>query len=861
MKLKIQSAVLEKIPGVHASAMVLKNLNNHRKFTTVDQLLRGVCAQKKNELKNEARLKEINAVFQKGRSGNMVMPEALLLESDIRKITRGREIKGLNNLYSLVHYLGVKYMVPIFACDLDQTAEDINLDFAEAKQGKKARDIEVTPETVHTVIWFLNLGGYTRENFEKLPDEFVTLISKYCGGSDADIHMLDAENPEVDLGYESELEKEKKAEAKKASEEAADPETPPFLKDTTSASKAEKYLSRREIIRAAVYEAAKTLAYINEGEIEIETPADPANGSYSANIAMKLAKKLERPPIELAEKIVAEVKKPPFIGKIETAGPGFINFHLSTEYLAETLNLINSQKGNYGRSGMGMGVRALVEYSSPNIAKPLGVHHLLSTIIGQTLANLFRFAGYDTLSLNWPGDWGTQFGKLIYAYKTWGDEETVKKDPLNELLKLYVRFHNEEEKTPELVEKGREEFRKLEEGDEENNNLWEWFRDVSIKELDRIYKELGVSFDEYLGERMYLDDARDLIEEGLKRGIVEEGEKGALIVKFENDKYPPYMLKKADGTTLYSSRDLASLKDRIVRLKGNKIIYVIDVAQKLHLQQLFETARKFNWGPAELKHVAFGRMQLPEGKMSTRKGDVILLDEVLKEAKSRTAKIVEEKSADLSPEEKKHISEKMAVGAIKYNIISQNPETNITFDWDKMLSLDGNSGPYLQYTCARAKSILRKAAEAAPAPVKETAAPHVSERQTDLFMLAERAKNTPEKNETPSPSGLSGDANTESAPGEPAPAPYALPCELDLLLMFPRFPEIIEQAVNDYRPNVVTTWLYDLARAFNLFYNEAPVLNAETEALKASRLKLVEAFTRIMENGLTVLGMEVFERM
>lgn len=883
MKLKINQLVLDKIPGVQAGVIVLKNLNNRRKYTAVDQLLRGVCAQKKNELKSDIRLKEINAIFQKARSGNLVIPSSQLLESDINKIARGREIKSLNNLYTLVHYLGIKYLVPIFAYDLDTVGEDLEINFAESKQGKRPNDVEVTSETVHTVIWFVNLGGRTREDFEKIPAEFVNLLSKYCGGSDADIHILDADNPEADLNYESDLEKENLAakeaalveqmaqeakmeqekmerEAKSEQEEDTlhDPESPPFLKNTSVKTPNQPMTPKQEIqnaVFAAVNELLATAVPSAEEEnpsitledIEVEVPADLFNGRYSANIAMKLAKKMQKPPREIAEALIQLIQKPQFIGKIEAAGAGFINFHLSNKSLIETLNIITSQKGNYGRLGIGMGVRALIEYSSPNIAKPLGVHHLLSTIIGQTLSNLFRFAGYETLSLNWPGDWGTQFGKLIYAYKTWGDEETVKKDPLNELLKLYVRFHDEEEKTPELVEKGREEFRKLEEGDEENNNLWEWFRDVSIKELERLYKELGVSFDEYLGERMYLDDARQVIEDGLRMGIVEEGEKGALIVKFENDKYPPYMLRKADGTTLYSSRDLASLKDRIQRLKGDKIIYVIDVAQKLHMQQLFETARKFKWREAELKHVIFGRMHLPEGKMSTRKGDVILLDEVLKEAKNRTKKIVEEKSIDLSPEEKNHIAEKMAVGAIKYNIISQNPETNITFEWDRMLSLEGNSGPYLQYTCARAKSILRKAKEQADAPPPAPVHAHtsVSDRQTDLFMLTEETK----KQKTVAPAE------------QQATEPYTLKCEKELILMLTRFPEVIEQAVNEYRPNLVTTYLYDLARAFNGFYNEAPVLNAETEAQKTARLKLVEAFARVMENGLNVLGMEVFERM
>lgn len=861
------------MPGIQVGVLVLKNLKNQRKYTAVDQLLRGVCAQRKNELKNDTRNKQIQALFNAAREGNMVLPEAQLLESNIKKIGRAREINSPNNLYALIHYLGLKYLVPVFAYDLDTIGKDIHVDFIETKQGKRPEDIELSPETRHAVIWFINLGSQTKEDFTALPDEFINLIGKYCGGSDANIYILDADNTEADLDYESELEKELKEQASQNQEENTQneqesigqarsrtdnnesstsettPETeqPPFLKEDTPKKVSNEPATTKDQITQILERAVNKL--LNERpenaapqlEMDVETPSDPTHGDYSSSIALKLSKTLQKAPHEIANLLIQKIEKPDSIEKIEIAGPGFINFYLSANYLMQALKSINSLKTKYGRLGIGHGTKTLVEYSSPNIAKPLGVHHLLSTIIGQTIANMFKFAGYDTVTLNWPGDWGTQFGKLIYAYKTWGSEEEVKKDPLNELLKLYVKFHEEEEKNPELVEKGREEFKKLEEGDDENGNIWEWFRDISIKELERIYQKLGVGFDEYLGERMYLEDAKEIIKEGVEKGIIREGEKGALIVKFENDMYPPSMLQKADGTTLYASRDLASLKDRIVRLKGDKIVYVVDVAQKLHLEQLFETARMFNWGDAEFKHVIFGRMQLPEGKMSTRKGDVILLDEVLKEALNRTKKIVAEKSRELSDEEKNHIAEKMAVSAIKYNIVSQNPETNITFDWDKMLSLEGNSGPYLEYSYARAKSILRKADEETEIKPAST----TNDRQTDLFSLTKDVVAT----------------KSTGTAGENAEKPYSHQSEQRILHMLPRFPDVIEQAVKEYKPNLISNYLFDLARAFNSFYNEVHVLTAATEELKESRLKLVEAFAQVLQNGLTVLGIDTFERM
>lgn len=338
---------------------------------------------------------------------------------------------------------------------------------------------------------------------------------------------------------------------------------------------------------------------------------------------------------------------------------------------------------------------------------------------------------------------------------------------------------------------------------------------------------------------MYLESAKILIEQGKKQGIIQEGEKGALIVKFENEKYPPYLLQKADGTTLYSTRDLAALKDRIERFRPRKIVYVVDIAQSLHFQQLFATARKFSFPEIEkvqLIHVIFGRMQLPEGKMSTRSGDVILLEEVLHEAVERTKKIINEKSPHIAVDGKEYLANSIAVSALKYNIICQNRETNIIFDWDKMLALDGNSAPYLQYAYARAKSILRKAGD-----IQKPKEPVKSENQISLF-------HSPE-------------AHKQNLSDQIAARPFHHELEKKLLRLLVIFPEIIEQAVRECRPNIVTNYLFELARTFSSFYSEVQVISVSDMELKVSRLRLVEAFSQVLHNGLKVLGIAVFEKM
>jgi len=557
-----------------------------------------------------------------------------------------------------------------------------------------------------------------------------------------------------------------------------------------------------EIVKTAVNDIFKDANSV----VEIEYPNEQAHGDYACNIAMKLTKQVGVPPREIAEKIVKRIQEKgdkKLVEKIEIAGPGFINFFISNGQLHKEVLEVLQEKEDYGKLDIGAGKTMICEYSSPNIAKPLGVHHLLSTIIGQSIYNMYKFIGYNAVSINHIGDWGTQFGKLIHAYKTWGNREVIEKNPIEELLKLYVRFHDEAEKDKSLEDRGREEFKKFEEGDKENRELWQWFVDESVKEMEIMYKKIGgIHFDFILGESFYEDKMEDILKEGKENEIFVKGEQGAYISEFEDENMAPLVVQKSDGATLYSTRDLATLKYRIDRWSPEKIVYVVDIAQTFYFKQLFKTAEKFPWYHGEGVHSWFGRMRMQDGKMSTRKGNVVLLKDVIDEAIKRAGKVNEK------------VAREVGLGAIKYNILSQNRMTDITFVWDKMLSFEGNSAPYLQYSYARAKSILRKAKE-----------------QGDE---------------------IEGGENTEAGfEGE----------TLALVRMFPKFSEQVEMSAKEYKPNILANYIFELAQKFNSFYNKVNVLKEPDDGKRISNLRVVEATSQVIKNGLLLLGVEVVEEM
>lgn len=608
----------------------------------------------------------------------------------------------------------------------------------------------------------------------------------------------------------------------------------------------------KKVLKDAVKKAYPENTDAQNVEPFIEQAKDFAHGDYATNVAMSLSKIVKQPPQEVAQRVLAQLETPESFENAIFAPPGFINFALKEDWVEQELPKITAKKAPYMKPEIGnKQTTILVEYSAPNIAKPLGVHHLLSTIIGQALYNIYDFLGYKTVGINHIGDWGTQFGKLTVAYKLWGDKKKVEKDPIEELLKLYVQFHDIVEKDPEegikLEQQARDEFKKLEEGDKENTKLWQWFVAMSLKDAQKTYDALGgIHFDKIQGESFYSDKMDAVLEEGKAKHVFEVGEEGSLIVKFENDKYPPFLVLKSDGATLYGTRDLATVKYRLATWSPQKIIYVVDVAQSLHFQQLFETSKKLGWVNGEdvdksageynteLTHVSFGRMRFEDGQMSTRKGNIVRLNEVLLEAVERAKKIVAQKSLDIPEKKHAQLAKIIGIGAVKYNILSQNRTTDIVFQWDKMLSLDGNSAPYLQYTHARANSILKKAATE-----KRTEKKKGGDKQFTLFdaIAGSESENTSEIEASKKPS------------------------EKELSHFLLKFPEVAFRAAQEYRPNIITNYLYELAKLFNTFYHEVPVLQAESESLRTYRLKLTEATKAMLKEGLELIGIAVPEEM
>ena len=549
--------------------------------------------------------------------------------------------------------------------------------------------------------------------------------------------------------------------------------------------------------------------------IALSVPEEPSFGHYSTNIAMRLAKGRGKKPFELARELAAEIaRKAPagFFEKVEAAPPGFINFWLSKKTLQGGLEKVSREK-EYGKSAVGAGETVIVEYSQPNIAKMMHVGHLRTTIVGDALANILAFSGYRVVRWNYLGDWGTQFGKLIAAYKLWGSKEEVEKNPIEELQQLYVRFHDEAKANPDLEKSGQEEFKKLEEGDKENRKLWEWFKKESLKEFEKTYKTLGVDFDTWIGESFFEPEMKPLAKELLDKKIAEQSE-GAVIVKLDAAGLPPALIEKSDGASLYLTRDIANLRYRLKKYKPAKILYVVGNEQSLHFEQLFAISKILGLDSAELIHIKYGLVLGEAGKkLATREGRTVFLGDVLGKAISLARGIVEEKNKELSVEEKDAVARAVAVGALKYNDLKENRTTDIVFDWDKMLDLTGDSAPYLQYTYARLASILRKA---------------------------------------PGGGGSNGgEGNFQMLDGED---------ELALMRKIFEFPDVARRAGELYSTSVLAAYLYKLSVTANRFYETTPVLKDENEPRRDARLALIRIVARTLKSGLGLLGIQTLDK-
>jgi arginyl-tRNA synthetase len=535
-------------------------------------------------------------------------------------------------------------------------------------------------------------------------------------------------------------------------------------------------------------------------------------GHYTSNVAMRLAKEAQKNPLELAKELAGRLAAEAPEGlfeKVEAAAPGFVNFWLSADAMRQGFAVVRTAKATFGRSKEGVGKKVIVEYSSPNIAKPMHIGHLRNTVLGDALANLHDALGYEVVRWNYLGDWGTQFGKIIAAYKRWGKKEDVAMRPVEAMLELYVRFHKEAAEDPALEAAGSEEFKKLEDGDPENRELLAWLGEESKKELNRLYGELGVVFDVEIGESFFEDQMKPVTEELVQKGLAKESE-GALIVPLDAEGLPPALVRKSDGASLYLTRDIANLKYRLAEHDPAKILYVVANEQSLHFTQLFAVAKLLGLAEGtELAHVKYGLVLAEAGKkFSTREGNAVTFEEALVKAKELARKIVEEKNPDLAPEEKTEVAHAVAVGALKHANLRENRNSDIVFDWDRMLDFSGESGPYLQYTYARLRSILRKA--------------------------------------------------EERVPGDPA--LLGSESELALVRKIFEYPDVLRTAGLSLAPNLLVTWTYELATVANRFYEATPILKDEDAARRNSRLDLVETAAAVLKDALSLVGIAAPER-
>ena len=538
----------------------------------------------------------------------------------------------------------------------------------------------------------------------------------------------------------------------------------------------------------------------------LEVPPDPAMGDY-AFPCFKLSKALRMGPPMIAKKL-SEAMSRPEVARVECVG-GYLNFFFNRENVArELLGAVLAAPGKWGASDAGAGKTVCLDYSSINIAKRFHIGHLSTTMIGNSLKRIYDFLGWKTVSINHLGDWGTQFGKMICAYKRWGDKETVEKGGVEEMTKLYVRFHAEAEKHPELEDEGRAWFKKIEDGDPEALSIFHWFKDVTLKDAMKVYDVLGVSFDSYAGESFYADKTDRVVNELREKGLLKESD-GALIVDLEEDNMPPCLILKRDGTTIYATRDLAAIFYRKDTYHFDKCLYVVAYQQDLHFRQIFKVVELmgYPWAKDELVHVAFGMVSYEGQSLSTREGHVVYLEDLLRRAQEKALQIIREKSPNL--ENKEEAARQVGVGAVVYSTLQNSRIKDIDFWWDRALSFDGETGPYVQYTHARCCSVLRKTPENLPAP--DYAALSDDESQALLRLLS-------------------------------------------------RFPEAVSEACLRNEPSIVTRATTEIAKAYNKFYYEHRILD-DDPAVTAARIALTQASQQVIKTGLYLIGVAAPERM
>ncbi|EEJ72711.1 arginine--tRNA ligase [Lactobacillus ultunensis] len=536
----------------------------------------------------------------------------------------------------------------------------------------------------------------------------------------------------------------------------------------------------------------------------IERPKNAKMGDY-AFPAFILAKTMHKNPAMIAQDIAANLSSDDF-ASIKAVGP-YVNFAINHEKLvSSTLKTVLTEKEHYGDQKLGKG-NVPIDMSSPNIAKPMSMGHLRSTVIGNSIAKTMEKVGYTPIKINYLGDYGTQFGKLIAAYKHWGNEEDVKKDPIMNLFHYYVRFHKEAEKNPELDDEGREWFKKLEDGDPEAVKLWKWFREVSLKDFKRIYKELGVTFDSYNGEAFFNDKMQPVIDELKDKGLLHESQ-GAQVVDMGPDENPAIIVK-SDGTSIYLTRDLAAAEWRMKEYNFVKMLYVVGNEQAQHFVELKTVLKKmgYDWAD-EIHHVPFGLITQGGKKLSTRKGNVVFLDQVLKDAVSLAKKQIQEKNPDLANQDQ--VAHDVGVGAVVFHDLKNDRLDNFDFNLDEVVRFEGDTGPYVQYTNARAQSVFRKAAAMGEKPSEK-----------DLVLDDD----------------------------------WAFAVAKDLA----DFPRIIARSADKFEPSVIAKFALDLAKKFNKYYANVKILTKDDKI--GARLALVEATSIVLTESLRLLGVNAPKEM
>ena len=551
---------------------------------------------------------------------------------------------------------------------------------------------------------------------------------------------------------------------------------------------------------------------INEKELEsyIETPKDSQNGDY-AFPCFRLAKELRKAPPAIANEIKEKIETVEEIEKIEVAG-GYLNFFINKSILAKEVLEEISKNEQYGKSEIGKEKNIVIDYSAPNIAKPFHIGHLRSTVIGGALYNIYKYLGYNVTGVNHLGDYGTQFGKLIEGYKMWGKEYDIEKDPINELTKIYIRINEACKNDEQILENCRNNFKKLEDGDSYCVEIWKKFRELSLQEFQKVYDLLGSKFDSWNGESFYSDKMPEVIEILEKTGKLIESQ-GAKIIDLEDKGInTPCIIEKSNGSTTYATRDLAAILYRARTYDFDKALYVTSYEQVLHFKQVFEVAKllgldeKYTKG---LEHVSFGMVLLPEGKMSTREGNIIKLEDLLNEAISRAQEIIEQKNPEL--ENKEEVAKKVGIGAVIFNDMSASRIKDEVFDWNTILNFQGETGPYVQYTYVRTKSVLEKAGYL----------PKIE------------------------------DVKVENLADE-----YSLA----ILKLIYNFEDVLIQVTDKNEPSILARYLIDLAKAYSSFYNENKII-VEDKDVQNARVYLTYAVSEVLKQGANLLGIQMPEKM